>query len=322
MKKILSIVLILALASLAMGVCLAEFEPIHKGDRGERVVEIQLMLKELGYLDGGVDGDFGGKTESAIIRFQKDNSLDATGIIGEATYNTMIAKTNASDNSSKNSTGGSTDKSVGSESKISPAEPIGAVTIKKSDCALVITDAGFAVSHGYLYYAVIIHNSSDKEAIEFPVIRITARNADGSLLGTGDQTLNVAYPGQDLQWAGMAYFEVSENPSKVEFEIVDPDDYNIVPVTRLSHPTYSPLEVSEVNKKGTRILGEVYNPNDYALDQIAIIAMFRDKNGSLLAGDTTFVDSIKPSGSVPFDMDISKSLVTDNYEVFAISWSF
>lgn len=41
------------------------------GDSGSQVRSLQLRLKELGYLSGSADGDFGGATRSAVERFQK-----------------------------------------------------------------------------------------------------------------------------------------------------------------------------------------------------------------------------------------------------------
>ncbi|MPM76396.1 hypothetical protein SDC9_123394 [bioreactor metagenome] len=74
------------------------------------------------------------------------------------------------------------------------------------------------------------------------------------------------------------------------------------------------------NKKGTRFLGEVYNPNDYMIDSAVVCVIFRDNKGKLLAGNVTFIDNIKASSKVPFDMNISKKLVTDNYEIYANLW--
>ena len=184
-----------------------------------------------------------------------------------------------------------------------------------------ITDAGFDVSYGYLYFSAVIHNNNAENAILFPTVRVTARDAQGNLMGTEDQVLNLIYPGQDCQWAGMAYFEVAEEPSVVEFEALPPDEYSIVAPAALEHAEYSPLEIEGVGKNGTRFLGEVYNANDYDIDQVAVVVMFRDDAGSLLAGDATFIDSVRAGRKTPFDMDISEDLVTENYEVFAIPWS-
>jgi peptidoglycan hydrolase-like protein with peptidoglycan-binding domain len=60
----------------------------------DEVKSLQTKLNKLGYeLD--VDGDFGPCTENAVINFQANNSLTATGEVDEATINSidaMVAK--------------------------------------------------------------------------------------------------------------------------------------------------------------------------------------------------------------------------------------
>ena len=59
--------------------------PLKKGATGDAVKAIQKRLIELGYLTGTADGDFGLKTQSALIAFQKANSLEADGVVGAKT---------------------------------------------------------------------------------------------------------------------------------------------------------------------------------------------------------------------------------------------
>ena len=61
-----------------------EFSLIKKGDSGNRVKHIQLILKNLGYDIGiyGADGKFGSATEKAIMNFQKDKSIEVSGAVG------------------------------------------------------------------------------------------------------------------------------------------------------------------------------------------------------------------------------------------------
>lgn len=59
-----------------------------KGERGAGVKAAQQSLAERGYLAGGVDGDFGGKTEAALKLLQADYGLEETG---EVDRKTLIA---------------------------------------------------------------------------------------------------------------------------------------------------------------------------------------------------------------------------------------
>ena len=49
---------------------------------------MQTRLKELGYDLGkyGIDGDFGSDTQEAVMKFQTDNGLEATGVYDAATH--------------------------------------------------------------------------------------------------------------------------------------------------------------------------------------------------------------------------------------------
>ena len=63
-----------------------------RGSKGKEVEKIQRKLKKLGYYLGKIDGDFGGGTESAVKRFQRDNGLKVDGIVGEVTWNALFSK--------------------------------------------------------------------------------------------------------------------------------------------------------------------------------------------------------------------------------------
>ncbi len=59
---------------------------LKKGDDGGSVSLMQERLKELGYYNGEVDGDFGTGTEQAVRLFQSQNGLDADGIAAVKTF--------------------------------------------------------------------------------------------------------------------------------------------------------------------------------------------------------------------------------------------
>lgn len=59
---------------------------IQKGDKGQKVKDMQLMLIGCGYSCGkdGADGDFGKNTVIALKKFQHDNRLEEDGLYGNA----------------------------------------------------------------------------------------------------------------------------------------------------------------------------------------------------------------------------------------------
>lgn len=71
---------------------------LKRGRRGDDVQALQEALIKLGYSVGsyGADGDFGADTESAIIKFQKDNGLDDDGEAGPLTITKINEKLSSS----------------------------------------------------------------------------------------------------------------------------------------------------------------------------------------------------------------------------------
>ncbi|MDO5023033.1 MAG: peptidoglycan-binding protein [Eubacteriales bacterium] len=62
---------------------------IKRGSSGNDVRDLQKKLRELGYLKGSADGDFGKDTEEALKDFQRRNNLTADGIAGRATLSRL-----------------------------------------------------------------------------------------------------------------------------------------------------------------------------------------------------------------------------------------
>lgn len=186
---------------------------------------------------------------------------------------------------------------------------------------LDIAESGYTmIEGGFLYCSVKVHNPNTDLAILYPTVRITARDAGGALLGTQDQTLSTIYPQQDFWYSGQL-LQVDEAPSSVEFTIVQPDDYNIVSASTLEQSTFTPLLVESVAMHSERLVGEVVNKNDFDLDMIVVAAVFRNEDGDIIGGESTFVDKLPSSGSVPFDMPIHSEFAKCNYEVYANSWA-
>lgn len=59
---------------------------LHEGDRGDDVRHLQRLLINAGYLSGSIDGMFGSGTRAAVSAFQRDQGLDADGIVGPRTW--------------------------------------------------------------------------------------------------------------------------------------------------------------------------------------------------------------------------------------------
>ncbi|MFO0594663.1 MAG: peptidoglycan-binding protein [Myxococcaceae bacterium] len=59
------------------------------GSRGGAVSELQQALAAAGFDPGPIDGDFGGMTRNAVIRFQSANGLSVDGVVGPQTWGAL-----------------------------------------------------------------------------------------------------------------------------------------------------------------------------------------------------------------------------------------
>ena len=66
---------------------------LEDGSSGEQVRKLQKRLKDLGYYNGNVDGNFGESTMAAVMAFQLRNNLTVDGKAGPATQRVLYGST-------------------------------------------------------------------------------------------------------------------------------------------------------------------------------------------------------------------------------------
>lgn len=71
--------------------CMVQTNIIKNGSKGSTVKSWQTLLNFWGFNCGTADGIFGGKTEEATKKFQKEYGLEADGVVGSATWGMMLA---------------------------------------------------------------------------------------------------------------------------------------------------------------------------------------------------------------------------------------
>lgn len=108
-KKALSLLLCACLLLVAAPVHAAS---LRLGDRGSQVTEIQRKLKQWGYYDGNVDGQFGEATQKAVMSFQRKNGLTPDGIVGTATAQAIGITLSGSTTTSRSSTSSRSDANL------------------------------------------------------------------------------------------------------------------------------------------------------------------------------------------------------------------
>lgn len=190
---------------------------------------------------------------------------------------------------------------------------------------LELVDSGFAVKDGYdtyyIQYAVIVKNPNTERAVEFPKVRLTARDADGAVLGTDDIVGSSIQPG-GTWYSAFQGPSVDSEPATVDFEIIQPDDGDWVSPDRIDNAG-EPLSVENPIKREDKIVGEVSNPNNFDISSVAVVVLFRDDSGKLLAGETTYTDKVSAGGKIPFELSLwgaDDGYITDNFDVYAYPW--
>ena len=90
-KKPATAPLAVALKAIAALIEQIKKDPVKKGDKGDKVVLVQKLLRQHG-LSITVDGDFGNQTEVAVRTFQMTNRLTADGVVGPKTIDRLVAR--------------------------------------------------------------------------------------------------------------------------------------------------------------------------------------------------------------------------------------
>ena len=76
------------------------------GDTGDAVKKVQKRLKNLGYYDGSIDGDYGNGTKNAVKAFQKRNGLTVNGTVNSKTLSKLNSSSAKKASSSSSDSGG------------------------------------------------------------------------------------------------------------------------------------------------------------------------------------------------------------------------
>ena len=64
-------------------------ETLKQGAKGQKVQQLQEILKALNLDPGIIDGDFGNNTVKAVKQFQSQKGLEADGVVGKNTQNAL-----------------------------------------------------------------------------------------------------------------------------------------------------------------------------------------------------------------------------------------
>ena len=195
---------------------------------------------------------------------------------------------------------------------------------------LEIVESGYTVmapnSIGdiYLTYAVTIKNNNQKLAADFPVITVTGRSEDGSILFSEEQTLGTILPGDTVSWADDVIDCKGEEPASVDIKVEGADF--VKPERSLNEAVESSSfkieNLSEVpGDYDTAVTGEITNNSDTDFESVAVIVILKNQ-GTVVGGFTGYADNLSAGKQSAFDISsfMSDLPAHDSIEVVAQGW--
>lgn len=190
--------------------------------------------------------------------------------------------------------------------------------------ALSLVETGWSADLlGYIRYGFGLRNDSADAAVVLPTVTIVGRDDNGAVLFSQDQVLNSIYPGQTIYFG--APVGNGAVPASVDFTIKKPTEFDILSNVE-DPPVLNVSNTSAVNGRasGKKFTGEVELvggklPN-FGMGGAALTVILRDAEGSLVFGDTAFVDGLQEGESIPFEINCPTVPDYVTFEIHAQPW--
>lgn len=189
---------------------------------------------------------------------------------------------------------------------------------KKEDLLpLELVESGYNYTNELVYFAFIVKNPNKEKAIKKVKIRVTARDADGSVLGTEDiGGFSSSYILAESNRAYTSSLSIDKKPAKLDFEIIKPQDDDWTDKNNIKYDNNKILNVSNVTKRKDKIVGEISNPYDFNIDTAELVILYRNENNELVGGQYTYVKNILSNSKTPFDILIYSKYSKYKFDIF------
>ncbi|MDX6739708.1 FxLYD domain-containing protein [Actinocorallia sp. A-T 12471] len=154
----------------------------------------------------------------------------------------------------------------------------------------------------WIRWATVLHNPNTLYWCELPTVQVTVRDEYGNVIGSEEQVLTVLPPRTRIGWAGL--LEVNGNrPHSLEIT-PRPADWYPTQAKPEDFPPFAYENVAmELPEGACEVTGEIRNPYAEAVEEVALVALFRDGRGTLIGGDMSFVQGLPAHGTVPFKIE-------------------
>lgn len=195
-----------------------------------------------------------------------------------------------------------------------------------ADARLELAETGWSAKGGYVMYGFALKNPSADVRVDFPMVTVTGRAADGSVLFSDDQALAASFPGTTTYFGGQAGNGTA--PATVEFTLHEPEAYN-VHVQEGAAPSFAVGNTALVSDGfgGQVCTGEVSVESGAGADgslimsgMVAVSVILRNDAGAIAYGASTFIDEPTQGQKASFEIPLSYVPDYAGYEVHAQIW--
>lgn len=190
---------------------------------------------------------------------------------------------------------------------------------------VILLDSGYSTDadNQYMYWAAEFQNpEGNSTAYEFTKIIVTAYDANGTVLATGDQVMRSLQPGEKQAFGSFLECH-GQAPAKVDFAIesgtpiapsqdaLKSSDFQIEGVTERNG------EFDDITYTGT-----VKNNGVKDTSMVSIVVALK-QDGKLVYAENTYVDNLAAGQQKAFEINTYSNVPTHNsYEVIAYEWSY
>lgn len=175
----------------------------------------------------------------------------------------------------------------------------------------------------WIHWAVVLENPNTLYWCEFPTVQITVRDEQGRLLGQHEQVLTALPPGARIGWASA--LEITGNrPHTLEIT-PQPADWYPTESRPEDFPPFDYQAVEfEIRDAECEVSGEIVNPYPLHIEEVALVALFRDARGALVSGEMAFVEGLPAHGTTPFKVEATVPAPYGpiaSLDLLAVPWS-
>lgn len=247
---------------------------VERGSKGDEAKRVQEKLIELGFLAGVADGDFGKKSEAAVLLFQKANGLEETGIADSMTQHIMYS------------------------ARVINKEAYDNMPIATGDGWEILKDYYYSTRY-YNYYIFILKNTSGYNADISA--NICFYDADNNLVGVANGSKDACENNQVTCW-------MFENDD-LAFDHVTVD-ITMSEETYYKDGGQSCIELT-ANIVGKKAIVSAKNNGSEAVKFVEYRALFIDSNGEVVGYDWGYFtdddNELKPGATEMREVSTSKT---------------